>query len=57
MSRNPSIASINAMLRNAVSIADPVIERIPCGYVVNRREVEFSDDDHAWFRGPIKGGK
>lgn len=64
MSRNLSarfiretVAHLNAQLRNSVTLADATIERMPCGYVVTRKIVEFSDDDRAWFRGPIKGGE
>lgn len=45
-------------INNAVSIALMTrISRLACGYSIAHREVEFSENDLAWFRGPVKGGR
>ena len=63
------IRNLQVQLRDARTIDDVLriartrrIERIPGGYRITRhaspvaRDVEYTDDDLAWFRAPIRGG-
>jgi hypothetical protein len=52
------IASINAQIASAVSIADVTrIARVACGYRITRAAVEYTEADRAWFKRPIGGAQ
>ena len=51
-----TIADVTRIARITPRQAARVVA-IACGYRIARPAVEFSDDDLAWFRAPIREGK